>query len=309
MNITLRQLRAFVAVAQMGGFSAAAQRLHLTQSALSMLVRALENDMGVALFERTTRKVKLTDAGREFFPSAEQLLVGLHEAVSHTRAHAQHGSGRLTMAVTPVFATTVLPAVLAQYRHAHPDVQIVMRDDAAPARIQRLVQDGEVDLGVGPIDRSHLELLAVETLMEDQLVLACPIGHRLARAKQVTWRELPNHPLIGFGRDNALQMLVNSSADAAGITLRVSCEVSSIATAVALVEAGLGIAVLPSYTRSTGRPHKLHFRLLVEPAVTRALSLMSLRDRVMPPVAQAFMEMLRVEMRRRAADRSSTAAP
>jgi LysR family carnitine catabolism transcriptional activator len=152
-------------------------------------------------------------------------------------------------------------------------------------------------------------LLAVETLMEDQLVLACPIGHPLARARQVTWRELPPHPLIGFGRDNALQMLVNSAADAAGIALRVACEVSSISTAVALVEAGLGISVLPSYIRTTGRPHKLHFRPLVDPAVTRGLSLMSLRDRAMPPAAQTFMELLRLEMGRRAADRNSPAAP
>ena len=296
MNLTLRHLRAFVAVAQMGGFSAAAQRLHLTQSALSMLVRGLEKDIGLALFERTTRSVKLTDAGRDFFPLAERLLVDLHYAVAETRTRAEQASGRLVIAVTPTFAWTLLPEILAQYRAAHPDVQIVIRDDATPARIQRLVQDGEADLGIAPINRSQLELLVVEVMMDDELVLACPAGHALARRRQVRWQELASHPMVGFAPDNALQMLVNDTSDVVGISLRMHYEVSSIATAVALVEAGLGISVLPSYIRTARRPNRLQFGRLIEPVVKRELCLLSLRDRVMPAAAHAFAHLLREEM-------------
>src|SRR5258707_14107172 len=128
MNVTIRQLRAFVAGAQLGGFSAAAVRLHLTQSALSMLVRALEQEVGVVLFERTTRSVKLTDAGRDFLPLAEKMLVDLHNAVATTRSRAEWARGRIVVAVTPTFASTLLPGLLIRYRAEHPDVLAVLRD-------------------------------------------------------------------------------------------------------------------------------------------------------------------------------------
>lgn len=292
MNLTLRHLRGFVAVAETGSFSAAARRLHLTQSALSMLVRALESDMGLALFERTTRQVKLTDAGRDFFPLAEKLLVDLHLAVAQTRARAAQTRGRLVIAVTPTYATTLLPPLLARYQREHPGVQLVLRDDGTPAHIQRLVEEGEADLGISPINRAQSELLVLEVLMDDALVLACPVGHALARGTCVRWSDLTGHFLIGFASDNAVQMVVNTTADALGLSLPLHCQVSSIATAVALVEAGMGISVLPSYIRTVGGARRLETRPLVDPMVKRELCLLTLRDRAMPLAAQAFADLL-----------------
>lgn len=300
MNLTLRQLRAFVAVAQLGGFSAAGKRLHLTQSALSMLVRALEDEIGSTLFERTTRIVKLTDAGRDFLPLAEKLLVDLHEAVAGTRQRAERARGRIVVAVTPTFASTLLPDVLARYRAEHPEVLVVMRDDAGPSHIRRLVQDGEADLGIAPLDRAQRELLVVDVLMDDELVLACPPGHALAARASVAWRELADEPLIGFPRDNALQMLVDDAASAAGLRLRSQYEVSSISTAVALVDCGLGLSVLPSYTQTLRRPDRIGYVRLAEPTVTRELCLLRHRDRSMSPAAQAFAAALLGVMKKRA---------
>ena len=195
-----------------------------------------------------------------------------------------------------MFASTLLPDMLRQYRTVHLDVQIVMRDDATPARIQRLVQDGEADLGITPIHRTHLELLVIDVTMDDELVLACPAGHALARCNEVKWHELSRFPLIGFARDNGLQMLVNGASDAAGIKLRMHYEVSSIATVVALVDAGLGISVLPSYTRTARRFNRIQFQRLVEPVIQRELCLLCLRDRVMLPAAQVFADVLREHM-------------
>ncbi|MGH8032969.1 MAG: LysR family transcriptional regulator [Luteimonas sp.] len=299
MNVTLRQLRAFVAVAQLGGFSAAAVRLHLTQSALSMLVRSLEDEIGVPLFVRTTRSVKLTDAGRDFLPLAEQMLVDLHNAVADTRARAERARGRIVVAVTPTFASTMLPPLLSRYRAEHPDVQVVLRDDVSPSQIRRLVQDGEADIGIGPLERGQRELLVVDVLMDDELVLACPQGHRLARNKTVAWSELADVPVIGFARDNALQSLVESATTAVGLRLRTQYEVSSISTAVALVDAGLGVSVLPSYAKQVGRPERIQYRPLVDPVIKRDLCLLRLRDRAMSPAAQAFAGVLLEQLGRR----------
>lgn len=292
MNVTVRQLRAFVAVAQLSGFSAAAVRLHLTQSALSMLVRTLEQEIGVPLFERTTRSVKLTDSGRDFLPQAEKMLTDLHNAVATTRSHAERARGRIVIAVSPTFASTLLPALLVRYRAEHPDVLVVMRDDAPPNQIRRLVQDGEADIGIGPLERGQRGLFVVDVLMDDELMLACPEGHPLARRKSVPWRELADVPVIGFARDNALQLLVESSMAAGGARVRTQYEVASISTATALVDAGLGVSILPAYARQLRRRERIQYRPLVDPVVKRDLCLLRLRDRAMPAAAQAFIDVV-----------------
>lgn len=292
MNVTLRQLRAFVAVAQLGGFSAAAVRLHLTQSALSTLVRSLEEEIGVQLFERTTRSVKLSDSGRDFFPLAERLLIDLHSALTETRTRAERARGRIVVAVTPTFASTLLPAVLDHYRVEHPDVFVVLRDDVAPNEIRRLVHDSEVDLGIGPLDRAQRELLVADVLIDDELVLACPQDHYLARKKSVSWGDLADLPIIGFPRDNALQSLVDDATSATGLRLHSRYEVSSIATAVALVDIGLGVSVLPSYTATSRRVGRVKYRRLLNPLVKRELCLLRLRDRAMSSAAHAFANVL-----------------
>lgn len=299
MNVTVRQLRAFVAVAQMGGFSAAATRLHLTQSALSSLVRTLEDEIGVPLFERTTRSVKLTDAGRDFLPQAEKMLTDLHGAVAATRLHAERARGRLVIAVSPTFAGTLLPRLLEQYREDNPDVHVVLRDEATPRQIRRLVQEGEADVGIGPLERGERAWFVIDVLMDDELVLACPAAHPLAARERVAWGELAGAPLIGFARDNALGVVIEQSLAASGARLRPLYEVASIATATALVAQGLGVAILPSYARQLQMGERIRYRPLVDPVVKRDLCLLRLRDRSMPPAAQRFIEVVLAGLRER----------
>lgn len=299
MNVTVRQLRAFVAVAQLSGFSAAATRLHLTQSALSTLVRTLEGEIGVALFERTTRSVKLTEAGRDFLPQAEKMLTDLHSAVAATRQHAERARGRLVIAVSPTFAWTLLPRLLAQYREDNPDVRVVLRDEATPRQIRRLVQEGEADIGIGPLERGERGWFAIDVLMDDELMLACPAAHPLAARERVAWGELGDVPLIGFARDNALEGLIEQSLAASGARLRTLYEVASIATAAALAAQELGVAILPSYARQLQLGERIRFRPLVDPVVKRDLCLLRLRDRTMPPAAQRFIDVVLANLRER----------
>lgn len=297
MNLTLRQLRAFVAVAQTGGFTSAAARLHLTQSALSGLVQAVERELGLKLFERTTRKVTLTQAGRDLLPAAERLLAELTDAVATTRARARRARGRLALAVTPTFASTTLPRVLVRYRSDHPDVNVFVRDDAGPAQIRQLVLDGKVDLGVAPLDRGHRDLLAVDVLMDDSMVAVCPNGHPLTRKSAIAWRELAGVPCIGFPSDNAVQAVNDAAAQSAGVQIELRYEVTSITSAMALVDAGLGVSVLPAYTRRISRAYRVEFRKLIGPTVRRELCLLRLRDRVLSEPAQTFRQLLIAQRR------------
>jgi DNA-binding transcriptional LysR family regulator len=301
MNITLRQLRAFVAVAQLGGFSTAAARLHLSQPALSMLIRALEQEVGVPLFERTTRSVKVTDAGRMFLPQAEKMLTELHSAVAGTRSLADQGRGRITVAVAPTFASSLLPRILRRFRALHPQALVLVRDEPSPTRLRQMVLDGEADIGIGPVERSQRALLIADVLMTDALVLACPAGHRFARRRKVGWSELHDLPMIGFAPGNSLQSLVESAIAAGRVRLRNEYEVTSISTAVTMVAAGLGVSIVPSYARQLRSTEAVAFRPLVDPVVTRDLCVIRLRDRAMPPAAQAFVESALADARERVA--------
>lgn len=292
MNVTIRQLRAFVSVAQLGGFTNAAARLHLTQSALSMLVRSLEKELGLALFERTTRSIRLTAEGCSFLPLAERMLVDLHNAVAETRASSERSRGRLTIAASSTFASTLLPTALRRYHAQHPQVQVTVIDDLSGPNIRRLIQDGEADLGICPLERGAWGLFIVDVLMDDALILACPAKHRFVRQKKVEWQDLKDEPMISFPRGNAVQVLVDDTAGALGMRLSTAYEVTSILTALALAANGLGVAALPSYARALRGDGAVRYVPLGKPVVTRELCLLRLRDRAMSPAAQSLVRIL-----------------
>ncbi|MEO8654436.1 MAG: LysR substrate-binding domain-containing protein, partial [Ramlibacter sp.] len=215
MNLTLRQVRAFLAVAQAGSFTAAANRLHLTQSAVSVLISEIEAVFGLRLFDRTTRLVQLTDAGREFQPVAQKVMLELESAVASSRELAAQKRGRVAIAATPLMSSLLLPRAIARYVELQPGVSVVLHD-ALAGQIQPKVRDGEVDFGIGTFERSARELVA-EPLMTDTLVVACAVDHPLASRRQVPWRALAGHPFIALTRDNSVGQLINESLGGAGI--------------------------------------------------------------------------------------------
>jgi DNA-binding transcriptional LysR family regulator len=158
MNINLHQLRIFVAVARLGNFTRAAERLSLSQPSLSLHIRQLEQDLRVRLFDRSTRSVVLTRAGEDFLPTAERLLEDFQSAIASVTDLAARRRGRVTVAVLPSIAAELLPRAIALLRLRHPDITVALRDDVAehiPAR----VRGGEADFGLGAIDGIDADLL------------------------------------------------------------------------------------------------------------------------------------------------------
>lgn len=296
MNVSLRQLRAFVAVAQLGGFTPAAERLHLTQSALSVLVRALERELGLRLFDRTTRMVRLTEAGREFYASAEKVLLDLEHAVAASRGLAEVRRGRVAVAATPLMSSIMLPRIIAGYMAAHPGVSVVLKD-AVAGQIRRLVHEGEADFGIATFHAPEPGLVT-EPLMADTLVLACPKNHPLARKPRVRWRDLEGVPFVALPRDNAVGELIRDSLKETGTSVDIAHEVAFLTTVLGMVEAGLGVSVLPSYGRDTIRTHNIAVRRLVEPAIRRETSLVMRRDRALSPAAAGLQAHLKEWVRR-----------
>jgi len=292
MNITIQQLRALVAVAELGGFTVAAERLHLTQPAVSVLIRGLERELGVPALYRTTRAVTLTDAGREFYPIAKRMLADLQNAVTNARELADKKRGRVSIAATMLISSLLLPGAIALYRNRFSGIDVALRDCTAAGQILRMVKSGEVDMGIAPASQPTPEIVA-ERLLADTLDLACPNDHVLARKSRVAWRDLAGFPFIALAPDNSVRQLIDSSIVAAGIQVQPAYEVRFLSTVIGMVDAGLGIAVLPSHARAIRHIYNnIEFIKLGSPVVRRELSLMTHHDRPLTPAAEDFRKFL-----------------
>ncbi|WP_119154067.1 LysR family transcriptional regulator [Caldimonas tepidiphila] len=290
MNPSLRQLRAFVAVAEAGSFTEAARRLHLTQSALSVLVRELERELGVRLLDRHTRQVRLSDAGREFEPQVRRLLRELEAAVEGVAQLRDKKRGSVRIAAPQLMACTLMPRVIAAYARRFPEIRVRLADTAPEQMLARL-QDGEADLAVGPDLVTEGEVRR-EPLVRDRHWLICPPGHALARGESVCWRELAPHPLIAPTRDFMRRVMPELAAHEPGLEVQPVHEASYMSTALGMVQAGLGVTVCPTYAAPLVRAFGLEMRALVEPVFYREVCLYMPAGRSLSPAADSFAEFL-----------------
>ncbi|VCU70008.1 HTH-type transcriptional regulator GltC [Pigmentiphaga humi] len=296
MNVTLRQLRAYVEVVHCGGFTAASKRLHLTQSATSLLVRELEGQLGLQLLDRSTRKLAMTEAGQEFLQSAERILGDVELAVNHVQDRLEKRRGRLTVATTPVMAATLLPEVIASFQQAHPAISVRLADCPID-EIIRQVQDGEADFGVGVFTGIEADLQRTP-LMRHALGAMIPQGWPLARRRRdIAWADLADQPMIVVPQSSGSLPQIDRVLHQSGIAAKPRFEVRYIWSALGLVEAGLGIAVVPSYAKLALRPRRARFRMLHDPVVHRKIELVTQTGRSMSPAAEAFREHLAARCR------------
>lgn len=290
MNITLRQIRAFVAVAEQGRFAGAAGRLNVTPSALSMLIRQLEQQIGARLFDRHTRLVRLTELGADLLPVARKTLADLEAALASTREKSELRRGRVSIATSTVLAATLMPWAMRKFLAAHPGVSVVLKD-VVEQEIRQRVRVGEVDLGIGTALEPDAEIDEVP-LLEDRLVAVLPPDHPLAAKRAVAWRELADQPLIVLGSGSPLRRLVEQVLATDGHALAPAHEVGFSSTAISMVAVGLGVAALPINARQVMRV-RVAVRPLVRPAVTRRVCLFKRHDSGLSPAAAAFHQFMR----------------
>ena len=290
MNITLRQLHGFKAVADLGTFTAAAQRLKVAQPALSLNIRDLESELGAKLFDRTTRRVELTAAGREFLQSVDKLIVDLERAVQNARDLADRKRGRLVVAAPPLLAALIVPGAVADYRKRFPSIEVSVID-AQPNIIVDKVRSGEADCGIGTFAEAE-EGIRRQILFEDALMAWCPAQSQCARSSRLAWKDLPAGQLIAMTRDSRIRFLVDQAYQSIGQTVRPAYEVSHMTTAIMMVEAGLGVAVLPAYVWGFARVFNVVSKVLSEPEVRREVAIIQASGRSLSPAAEAFLTYL-----------------
>lgn len=290
-NVTLRQLRAFVAAAQDGGVTRAAERLHLTPSALSMLIRGLEAELAVRLFDRTGRRIELTAAGRALLPRAERAFVDLGDAFEEARRAGDGREGVLAVASSPLLAAEPLPRLLADFGALHPGIRVSLMDLGVDA-IAEAVRRGRADLG---ICTAEAESAGLETLplFQDRMMLACPADHALAKRRAVRWRELAAEPLVLMREGTGLRELVDRTFAELGEQVAPVQQVAHVGTAVGMVGAGLGLAILPAYALARARVAGVAVVPLAEPVVHRDIVALMPAGRSLSGAGAAFVEHLR----------------
>lgn len=291
MNINLRQLKAFIAVFQTRKFGTASERLFLTHSAVSVLIRQLESEIGQKLFDRTTRNLRPTAAALDLYPIAERMLRELHSINEHFSSFTKGAQGKLTFAATPVIAVNVASKAVALFQEQCPGAQIVVEDCNPDEFPNRLLSD-QVDFGIGTPEQLTSEL-ECETLIKGYLCAVMRANDPLARNEVVRWTDLNDHPVITVKPGYGIRHSVDRAVAESGARLRYAHEVMHLMTALAFAAEGMGVAILPSSLMSQLRYPQLVSRRLVSPAVVRDVHVITRRGVTLSPMATEFLSFLR----------------
>jgi DNA-binding transcriptional LysR family regulator len=287
MPMELRTLRYFVTLAEELHFGRAAGRLAITQPPLSLAIRGLENELGVMLFARTRRRVALTHAGATFLEQARAILARASEAVLLAQAAGRGEVGRLSIGYMSASIFTLLPAVLREFAARHPGVRLDLREVTLPQQMAAL-REGTLHAGFVRPPVTDAELTA-ETLLEEPLLVALPVGHPLAAARRVRLARLANEAFVTFQRAPGLVLhdLVLGFCLQHGLSPRVTQQASQTHAVVGLVAAGIGVALVPASAQEI-RLRGVTFRPLAERSPPVGTCLAWRRDDA-SPVLKAFV--------------------
>ncbi|HKF19168.1 MAG TPA: LysR family transcriptional regulator [Candidatus Dormibacteraeota bacterium] len=289
----LVHIEGFLEVARLGSVSRAAEALYVTQPTLTARLHALERELGERLFVRGRQGMRLTDAGRAFFPYAERAVRALRDGRHAIDEIGNAAAGQLLLAAAPAVSTYVLPAVLERFVSAHPRVEVTVRTGHSEDVLQMVLRD-EVQLGLGrAIRHPDVEL---EAFHKEELVLVVAPDHPFARQQCVSITEVGTEQLILFDRTSSYYEITQAAFLAAGVTLRGLMELDNIEAAKKMVERGLGVALLPrTAVRREVEARELRMVDLSDAVpMTRQIVAMRRRDAGPPSgLVGAFLELLK----------------
>jgi DNA-binding transcriptional LysR family regulator len=291
-SIDLDCLRSFVAVADRLAFHEAAVQLRISASTLTRRIQRLEAALETPLLERSTRQVVPTAEGKLLLPLARTALAAFDTAVDTVRAASRARAGHLVLASVPTMTNHFLPAIIQAFLARWPQTHVRVIECSADGVLQA-VQDGSADFGcsflVGRVDAT----LMFEPMLTDPYCLILPPDHPLAERTAVAWAELKPHKVItAGGRSRNMEVL---DAALRGVDWRPAAkyEIDHLSTSLGLVEAGLGIAVVPRAALAAQLPPGMIMRPLIEPKATRSLGLFRRRNWALPAVARHFLSSAR----------------
>ena len=289
-RFTPRQLGAFVAVADVRSFAKAGERMSLSASAVSQLVSELETSIGFRLFDRTTRSVSVSPAGREFYSSAKSALAHLELAEAAAEDIRNRAAGIVRISAPLILASTVLPAAIKAYRDCQPKVLVRIRDTAVE-NLLGMVKSAAVDFAVGS-DQAVTEDVVRFDLFQSAWVLWFPPDSPMVKHREISWAELRQYPLVVAGRDYERTISLTQAEYVENEQITPIEIVDNISTAFGMAAEGLAFTIAPAYVGILGRRFGLVSRPIVKPEVMRQVCLYHSSNRALSPAAEGFREHL-----------------
>lgn len=286
MDVTVRQLRAFAAVVDAASFSEAAKSMHLSQAALSGLIRELESRVGVRLLDRTTRSVALTTVGDAFEPMARRVLAGLDEALESLSNLKALRRGIVRVAAPEPLSCTLLPTLIAAYGARHPGVEVRF-DDVPIASVIDSLHSGRADIGFGPSGVVADDTIARHALTADPVWVAVRPDDPLAQGEAVTWSQLRDRPLINFMPNLATNILSNVPSRHHPKAI---LAVNRINTALAMLRVRRAAVICPMMAEPLVRGFGMTFLALHRPTVKWRVALLVRRSSSLSPAVESFLK-------------------
>lgn len=290
IDVAFAELQAFVAVAERLSFRGAAEALSITQPALSRRVDKLEGVLQVRLLERTSRRVALTEAGRQFLDHARAAIAEMEMALGGITAAAAQRSAVVTVACVPSVANHVLPGALEVFARRFPNVRLRVLDESGAQVVQSVAQ-AHADFGVSFTGAQEAEV-DFKAIYTEQYVLAVRRDHPLAEHKQVAWADLSGVRLISVSSRSSNRVLFDNALAELKARPAVFCEVNHVTAALAMAAAGVGVTAVPALAYSAVRYPTLAALALAGPAVHRTLGLLSRKGAALSAPAQALYAIL-----------------
>lgn len=284
-NLRYRQIKAFCLAMETGSFHRAAQELHVTPPSFTLLIKNLEEGLGMRLFDRTTRRCDPTPGAMAFYQSVARALEDMEEAYRHARDEGTGTRGRLTIATVPSLASGFLTQMLALFLRQYPNIRIFMSEHRSND-VVTAVRQNQVEIGFGRLMLDQDDLTFVP-LCHDRLMVAAPLGHPVLATSRLRWRDLGEHSLILVG-GGATEQQVRGALPGASYSI----EVTHIATAVAMVRRGLGVAVTPTSALEGLDVTGLGFAPIAGASAKRELGHIHRANRAVSPPAQQFMSLV-----------------
>ena len=301
--INIRHLRAFTAVAEHQHFTNAAEVIHVSQPALSALIRQLEDDLEVTLLYRNTRNVELTPIGREFYEIAQKTLATFDEALAHIADYGTLRKGRIAIAALPSLASSVLPKLVQDFMEKHPRIAVNVVDLPGDEVIEA-IRTKRVEIGLTNT-QPHEDIEAIP-IMSDRLVLVGRLQHVTPRKGSIRWKALGREPIIAMARGTTIRALIDAATAAAKTTLNIVLEPRLLPTAIAFAEQGLGSAILPSTIMPIPSVKECRQYELSAPSMSREISLIHLAQSPLAPAARALREHILLATTRRLLQTAAT---
>ncbi|MES2979754.1 MAG: LysR substrate-binding domain-containing protein [Pseudomonadota bacterium] len=285
--INFKLLGTFLAVAENSSFRKAAEQTHLSLPAVSMQIKQLEEQLGLALFQRTTRKVDLTVAGEQLMISARKAMAELEGGLTQIRQAVNVLEGHISFACVPTVASTRLPRILLEFARKYPGISVRVRELTNDDLLE-VVRRREVDFGIGPIPERKGELEFAPIFVDEYCALL-PKGFRDGGRSGISLKELAKMPLLTLGTSSLFRHHLDSALKEHGLVAESNYEFTHVSTLIAMAEAGLGVAILPR----VGLPPKTRLKAVrvTGPVLSRSIAVITIRGHSLSPAASRLVDL------------------